>query len=77
MIDLICSQRSRIWFLGSNLQWGISEYPKMQLRRDLIFGITDLLGKMTMGCSVNENDLFWLLQFTLAAWLVSFSAAVY
>lgn len=38
-------QRSRIWFLGSNLQWGISEYPKMQLKRDLIFGITDLLGK--------------------------------
>lgn len=37
-------QKSRTWFLGSNLQWGISEYPKMQLKRDLIFGFTDLLG---------------------------------
>lgn len=39
-------QRSRVWFLGANLQWGINDYPKMQLKRDLIFGFTDLLGKV-------------------------------
>ncbi|XP_056637722.1 sodium channel protein Nach [Diorhabda sublineata] len=47
----------REWFLGSNLQWGMIEYPKMRLRRDVIFGFTDLLvyiGGMAglfLGCS--------------------------
>lgn len=36
---------SRMWFLGSNLQWGLKEYPSMRLKRDVIFGFTDLLGK--------------------------------
>lgn len=36
---------TRPWFLGSNLQWGLKEYPKMRLRRDVIFGFSDLLGK--------------------------------
>ncbi|RZC34463.1 pickpocket protein 11-like [Asbolus verrucosus] len=35
---------TREWFLGSNLQWGLKEYPKMRLRRDIIFGFSDLLG---------------------------------
>lgn len=34
----------REWFLGSNLQWGLKYYPKMRLRRDVIFGFSDLLG---------------------------------
>ncbi|XP_044264094.1 acid-sensing ion channel 5-like [Tribolium madens] len=49
---------TREWFLGSNLQWGLKEYPKMRLRRDIIFGFSDLLvyiGGMAglfLGCSV-------------------------
>nr|CAH7718844.1 unnamed protein product [Callosobruchus chinensis] len=49
---------SREWFLGTNLQWGLSEYPRMRLKRDVIFGFSDLLvyiGGMAglfMGCSV-------------------------
>ncbi|KAJ3643261.1 hypothetical protein Zmor_025985 [Zophobas morio] len=49
---------TRAWFLGSNLQWGLKEYPKMRLRRDIIFGFSDLLvyiGGMAglfLGCSV-------------------------
>ncbi|KAH8358292.1 hypothetical protein KR084_011838 [Drosophila pseudotakahashii] len=37
------SYRSRVWFLGANLQWGIVEYPKMQLRRDVLFSFADVL----------------------------------
>lgn len=44
LYKIIYLQRSRVWFLGANLQWGINDYPKMQLKRDLIFGFTDLLG---------------------------------
>lgn len=49
---------SREWFLGSNLQWGLKDCPKMRLKRDVIFGFTDLLvytGGMAglfLGCSV-------------------------
>lgn len=38
---------TREWFLGSNLQWGLKEYPRMRLRRDVIFGFTDVLGNNT------------------------------
>ncbi|XP_044317833.1 sodium channel protein Nach isoform X2 [Drosophila rhopaloa] len=39
------SHRSRVWFLGANLQWGIGGggYPKMQLRRDVLFSFADVL----------------------------------
>ncbi|KAH8401874.1 hypothetical protein KR009_008347 [Drosophila setifemur] len=37
------SYRSRVWFLGANLQWGIIDYPKMQLRRDVLFSFADVL----------------------------------
>ncbi|XP_018798894.1 PREDICTED: sodium channel protein Nach [Bactrocera latifrons] len=37
------SHRSRVWFLGANLQWGIIDYPKMQLRRDVLFSFADVL----------------------------------
>ncbi|XP_017077397.1 sodium channel protein Nach isoform X2 [Drosophila eugracilis] len=37
------SYRSRVWFLGANLQWGILEHPKMQLRRDVLFSFADVL----------------------------------
>ncbi|XP_017477284.1 PREDICTED: sodium channel protein Nach, partial [Rhagoletis zephyria] len=37
------SYRSRLWFLGANLQWGIIDYPKMQLRRDVLFSFADVL----------------------------------
>lgn len=41
----IQSIRSRVWFLGANLQWGIIDYPKLQLKRELLFGLSDVLGK--------------------------------
>ncbi|KQS62314.1 uncharacterized protein Dere_GG22150 [Drosophila erecta] len=37
------SYRSRVWFLGANLQWGILEHPKMQLRREVLFSFADVL----------------------------------
>ncbi|KAF2894804.1 hypothetical protein ILUMI_11367 [Ignelater luminosus] len=49
---------TREWFLGTNLQWGFKDYPRMRLRRDVIFGFTDVLvyvGGMAglfLGCSV-------------------------
>lgn len=42
---LFHTQRSRIWFLGANFQWGIIDYPKLQLKRELLFGISDVLGE--------------------------------
>lgn len=45
-------QRSRAWFLGANLQYGITEYPKIQLRRNVLFRFEDLLGELSWatGC---------------------------
>ncbi|XP_044729277.1 sodium channel protein Nach-like [Chrysoperla carnea] len=49
---------AREWFLGSNLQWGLKYYPRMRLKRDILFGFTDVLvyvGGMAglfLGCSV-------------------------
>lgn len=39
-------KRSRIWFLGANFQWGIIDYPRIQLKRELLFGIADVLGEL-------------------------------
>ncbi|KAG5678862.1 hypothetical protein PVAND_008493 [Polypedilum vanderplanki] len=52
------SIRSRVWFLGANLQWGIIDYPKLQLKRELLFGLSDVLvyigglGGLFLGCSL-------------------------
>lgn len=52
------SNRSRVWFLGANLQWGIINYPKMQLRRDVLFSFADVLvyigglAGFFLGCSI-------------------------
>jgi hypothetical protein len=35
-----------VWFLGANFQWGIIDYPRIQLKRDLLFGISDVLGEL-------------------------------
>ncbi|XP_050087150.1 sodium channel protein Nach [Anopheles aquasalis] len=54
----IQAHRSREWFLGANLQWGLTDYPKMQLKRDIIFGLSDVfvyiggLGGFFLGCSL-------------------------
>lgn len=51
-------QRSRAWFLGANLQWGMIDYPKMQLKRDVLFSFTDVLvyiggtAGLFLGCSL-------------------------
>ncbi|CAH0555455.1 unnamed protein product [Brassicogethes aeneus] len=48
---------TREWFLGSNLQWGL-KYPKMRLKRNVIFGFSDFLvyiggiAGLFLGCSV-------------------------
>lgn len=42
---IVEQQDSRQWFLGSNLQWGLKEYPRMRLKRDVIFGFSDVLGE--------------------------------
>lgn len=31
-------------FLGTNLKWGLLKYPKMRLKRTILFGFTDVLG---------------------------------
>lgn len=50
-IHILCIlnfQRSREWFLGANLQWGINDYPKMQLKREMIFTFSDVLGNVRL-----------------------------
>ncbi|XP_060528333.1 sodium channel protein Nach-like [Cylas formicarius] len=48
----------RPWFLGSNLQWALKSYPELRLRRDVLFGFSNLIvyiGLMMglfLGCSV-------------------------
>ncbi|XP_055691219.1 pickpocket protein 11 [Lutzomyia longipalpis] len=75
---LVQSYKSRVWFLGANLQWGISDYPKMQLIRDVLFRFTDLLvyiggtAGLFLGCSLLSFTEFiyffsWrLLKFLMA-----------
>ncbi|XP_049782288.1 uncharacterized protein LOC126183980 [Schistocerca cancellata] len=46
------------WFLGTNIKWGLTKYPQMRLKRDVLFGFTDLLvyiggtAGLCLGCSV-------------------------
>ncbi|KAG8323118.1 hypothetical protein J6590_009763 [Homalodisca vitripennis] len=46
------------WTLGTNLKWGLVKYPRERLRRDVLFGIADVLVAMGgtaglfFGCSV-------------------------
>ncbi|XP_050438903.1 pickpocket protein 11-like [Adelges cooleyi] len=46
------------WFLGTNLKWGLIKFPKMRLKRNLLFGLTDVLvsiggtAGLFFGCSV-------------------------
>ncbi|XP_050540284.1 pickpocket protein 11-like [Daktulosphaira vitifoliae] len=46
------------WFLGTNLKWGLIKFPKMRLKRNLLFGFTDVLvsiggaAGLFFGCSV-------------------------
>lgn len=61
--DSLLLQRSRMWFLGANLQWGINDYPKMKLRRDVLFRFEDLLGKQprcvlrVLACQMGSGDI--------------------
>lgn len=77
------SQRSRNWFLGANLQYGINNYPKMQLRRNVLFRFEDLLGEHGIWDIIEKRFLTRLLpvggslQRISAARLASSSAAVY
>lgn len=67
----IQAQRSRVWFLGANFQFGIIDYPKMQLKRDLLFGFSDVLGRK-FGFSGKFNLTHVLKNFSLC-WRTSWS----
>lgn len=49
---------SREWFLGSNLQWGLKEYPRMRLKRDVLFGFADVLGKTVCDCVLFHKNSY-------------------
>ncbi|XP_052131550.1 uncharacterized protein LOC113209300 [Frankliniella occidentalis] len=55
---VVDSDTNQPWFLGTDLKWGLSRHPRMRLKRDLIFGVTDLLvhvgstAGLFLGCSV-------------------------
>lgn len=53
----------RLWFLGSNCQFGLKTCPRMRLKRDLIFGFTDVLGLMMISYFQVKKNFF---QCTLA-----------
>ncbi|CAH1713474.1 unnamed protein product [Aphis gossypii] len=46
------------WILGTNLKWGLIKYPRMRLKRNILFGFTDVLvsiggtAGLFFGCSV-------------------------
>ncbi|KAF6200690.1 hypothetical protein GE061_005134 [Apolygus lucorum] len=46
------------WNLGTNLKWGLIKYPKLRYRRDIIFGVSDLIvsiggtAGLFLGCSL-------------------------
>ncbi|CAH0389143.1 unnamed protein product [Bemisia tabaci] len=55
---VIDSATNMYWFLGTNLNVCLVKYPRMRLRRDLLFGITEVLvsiggtAGLFLGCSV-------------------------
>ncbi|XP_055543488.1 sodium channel protein Nach, partial [Wyeomyia smithii] len=64
--------KAREWFLGATLQWGLTDYPKMQLHRDVIFGLSDVfvyiggLGGFFLGCSLlTFTEFFYFLTWRL------------
>ncbi|XP_034246879.1 uncharacterized protein LOC117648482 [Thrips palmi] len=46
------------WFMGTCLKWGMNKYPRMRLKRDVLFGFIDVLvavggtAGLFLGCSV-------------------------
>ncbi|XP_066997698.2 pickpocket protein 11 isoform X2 [Anabrus simplex] len=46
------------WFLGTNFKWSLTRYPLMRLKRDVLFGFTDVLvsiggtAGLFLGCSI-------------------------
>lgn len=54
-------------FIGTNLNWGLKECPKMRLKRDVVFGFSDLLGK-TNSFSYLILLIKTLLYFSLFWW---------
>jgi hypothetical protein len=51
--------------LGANFQWGIIDYPKLQLKRELLFGISDVLGNKThiLRLSISSPDNYFCLVY--------------
>ncbi|ERL91617.1 hypothetical protein D910_08947 [Dendroctonus ponderosae] len=47
---------SRQWFLKSNIQYGIKNFPEMRFKRDIIFRFSDLLGGNYNFCTEEEMN---------------------
>ncbi|XP_073976028.1 sodium channel protein Nach-like isoform X2 [Rhodnius prolixus] len=41
---LIDSESTMNWDFGTTLKWGVIRYPRLRYKRDIIFGLSDLLG---------------------------------
>ncbi|KAE9544872.1 hypothetical protein AGLY_000415 [Aphis glycines] len=61
------------WFLGTNLKWGLIKYPRMRLKRNVLFGFTDVLvsiggtAGLFLGCSVlSFLEIIYFFIFRLA-----------
>ncbi|XP_029342234.1 pickpocket protein 11-like [Acyrthosiphon pisum] len=61
------------WFLGTNLKWGLIKYPRMRLKRNVLFGFTDVLvsiggtAGLFLGCSVlSFLEIIYFFTFRLA-----------
>ncbi|XP_024084076.1 sodium channel protein Nach-like isoform X2 [Cimex lectularius] len=69
---LVDTDNTMSWNLGTNLKWGLTKYPKMRLKRDVIFGWSDLLvsiggtAGLFLGCSLlSFAEIFYFLTLQL------------
>ncbi|CAB0001959.1 unnamed protein product [Nesidiocoris tenuis] len=65
------------WNLGTNLKWGLVKYPKLRYKRDILFGLSDLIvaiggtAGLFLGCSLlsfAEIFYFFTVRFAFYVW---------
>ncbi|XP_025203335.1 pickpocket protein 11-like [Melanaphis sacchari] len=61
------------WYFGTDLKWGLIKYPRMRLKRNVLFGFTDVLvsiggtAGLFFGCSVlSFLEIIYFFTFRLA-----------